>query len=216
MSRIDRVAVACAVVAASVAAACGGPQRGGARCGRAAVIGDEAELTEVAMCSSVGDLVIRTGAHIDLTRWTELDHVTGAISIGPTSAIEQLVIPNLRAIDGAVRISANLSLREIALPALERATAITIEANPELATVALPTLRQIGLLHVIDDPDLALLDLGSLARVEGELRLDTVPSLSSLEAPKLERIGDLHVVRATKLPDDIAQRLRAAAAHDGP
>jgi hypothetical protein len=175
------------------------------------VVARPADLARVASCATLRGLTVRSGAALDVSALRALTTITGDLVIGPTIAVEDIELPALRTVGGAIRVVGNGLLRQLRLPRLERAGAVVIDGNPVVATIALPRLQAVhGALRVTDNAALELIDLSALATVDHELVLAGDPALSLVEAEQLQRAAAVSI-EAPRLPPDVAERLRAAA-----
>lgn len=205
-----------AAAALTVLAACGA--RGsaapapGCPADRAIVLARPADAASLAGCSALRGLAVRTGAALDLSPLGALTSVTGDLVIGPTTAVEDVALPALRTVGGAIRVVGNGMLQRLRLPALEQAGQIAVDGNPALATLAMPRLQVVrGAVRITDNADLELVDLAALSSIEHELVLAGDPSLSLIEAGALQRAASVRI-DAPGLPAEQAERLQRAAA----
>jgi hypothetical protein len=174
-------------------------------------VASRGDLVRLAGCATLRGLTVRSGAAIDVSALRALTTITGDLVIGPTVAIEDVHLGELRAVGGAIRVVGNGLLRRIHLPRLERAGAVMIDGNPVVATIALPRLQIVhGALHITDNAALELIDLGALATVDQALVLTGDPGLSLVEAERLQHAATV-TIDAPRLPPDVAERLHAAA-----
>jgi len=175
------------------------------------LIATRGDLVRLAGCGTLRGLTVRSGATLDVSALRALTTITGDLVIGPTVAIEDVHLGELRAVGGAIRVVGNGLLRRLHLPRLERAGAVMIDGNPVVTAIALPRLRTVhGALRITDNAALEVIDLAALASVDQELVLTGVPSLSLVEAEQLQRAAAVRV-DAPGLPSDIADRLLRAA-----
>src|SRR3954466_6112625 len=86
-----------------------------------AVVARPADLARLASCATLGGLTVRSGAALDLSALRALTAITGDLVIGPTVAIEDVELPALQTVGGAIHVVGNGLLRRLALPRLERA-----------------------------------------------------------------------------------------------
>jgi hypothetical protein len=176
------------------------------------VVARPADLARLASCATLGGLIVRSGAALDLSALRALTAITGDLVIGPTVAVEDVELPALRTVGGAIHVVGNGLLRRLSLPRLERAGRIAIDGNAVVATIALPRLLAVhGALRVTDNAALELLDLAALASVDQELVLAGDPALALVEAGQLQHAAAA-AIDAPKLPPDVAEHLRGAAA----
>lgn len=175
------------------------------------LVASRGDLARLAGCATLRGLTVRSGAAFDVSALRALTTITGDLVIGPTVAIEDVHLGELRVVGGAIRVVGNGLLRRLHLPSLERAGAVMIDGNPVVTTIALPRLQIVhGALHITDNAALELIDLAALATVDQELVLTGDPGLSLVEAEQL-RHSAIVTIDAPRLPPDVADRLRAAA-----
>jgi hypothetical protein len=203
------------VVLALVLTACAGhgavPAAPDCPTDRAVVVARQADLARLASCATLPGLTVRSGAALDLSALRALTAITGDLGIGPTVAVEDVDLPALRTVGGAIRVVGNGVLRRLHLPVLEQAGAVVIDGNPVVTAIALPQLQAVhGALHITDNAALELIDLAGLATVEQELVLTGDPGLSLVEAEQLQCAATV-AIDARRLPPDIAEHLRTAA-----
>jgi hypothetical protein len=177
---------------------------------RPVVLASHADVARLAGCVTVRGLTIRSGAALDVSKLHALATITGDLVIGPTVAVEEVTLGELRSVDGAIRVTSNGLLQGLYLPRLERAHRIEIEGNAAITTISMPQLQTIGALHITDNASLQLLDLSALTSIDQDLVLASDPSLALLEAANLQRAGSVRI-DAPRLPSDIADQLRATA-----
>jgi hypothetical protein len=183
------------------------------RSDRAAVIASQDDLGAFAGCKRILGLAIRTGATIDLGPLRELEDITGDLAVGPTVGIETVSFPSLLRVGGAVRVTANGSLRALFLPVLEHAARVDVDGNIVLGTISLPRLADVTESFVVtDNRVLALVDVPSLVTIGNELVIDGQPKLELVDAPLLKRAGAVRVDHDPKLPAAAVDKLRAVAA----
>lgn len=174
------------------------------------VVARPADLARLASCATLGGLTLRSGAALDLSALRALTAITGDLVIGPTIAVEDVELPALRTVGGAIHVVGNGLLQRLSLSRLERGGGIVIDGNPVVATIALPRLLAVhGALRVTDNAALELIDLAALTSVDAELVVAGDPSLSLVEAAQLQHAAAVSI-DAAKLPPDVAERLRAA------
>jgi hypothetical protein len=169
------------------------------------------DVARLAGCTSVRGLAVRTAAALDVSALRALAAITGDLVIGPTSAIEDVQLGELRTVGGAIRVVGNGLLRGLYLPRLERAGGVDIAGNAALTTIALPRLAAVqGALRITDDASLEAVELSALASIDRELVLAGVPQLDLVDAAQLARAGAVRL-DAPRLPPEVADRLRALA-----
>jgi hypothetical protein len=202
--------VACGASPSSPAAAPpSSPAASGCPADRALVLSSQAALSRLASCTQARGLTIRSGARLDTSVLRALETISGDLVIGPTIAVEEISLPALRTLDGALRIRDNALAQGVFLPRLERAGQVEVENNAALTTVSLPRLTRIaGGLSITDDASLELIDLSRLEVIDGPLVVANQPSLTLFESEALRRAASVRLDRVPKLPDDVAARLR--------
>jgi hypothetical protein len=174
-------------------------------------VASRGDLVRLAGCATLRGLTVRSGAALDVSALRALTTITGDLVIGPTVAIEDVHLGELRAVGGAIRVVGNGLLRRLHLPKLEQVGAVVIDGNPVVTTIALPRLRTVhGALRITDCAALELIDLAALAAVDQELVLTGDPGLSLIEAEQLRHAAAVSI-DAPRLPPDVAERLRATA-----
>jgi hypothetical protein len=210
------IAYAQVLVGAIAWCACGGQPATAVvpRCptDRPIVVVRQAQVTELARCATVRGLTIRTGAALDTSALRTLATITGDLVIGPTVGIEEVTLGELRVVEGTLHVAGNGLMQGLFLPKLERAGRIEIDGNVAITTISLPRLVSVhGALRITDNASLELLDLSALASVDQELVITGDPMLSLVEAVQLQRAAAVQL-DASKLPPDVADRLRSTAA----
>lgn len=173
---------------ALVASACGGTSaRPEPRCpAHAVVLTSQAAIDDLAHCTQLGGVTLRSGARLDASRLAALVGVRGDLVIGPTIAMSEIALPALARVDGAIRMVGNAAVQGVFLPRLERAGSIAIDGNVALATVSLPQLvRVTGALRITDNAALEIIDVAKLAALDGELVIHGAPRLGVVEATAL-------------------------------
>jgi hypothetical protein len=175
------------------------------------LVASRGDLERLASCGTLRGLTVRSAAALDVSELRALTAITGDLVIGPTVAVEDVELPALHTVGGAIRVVGNGLLRQLRLPRLERAGEVVIDGNPVVATIALSRLQTVhGALRITDNAALELLDLAALATVDRELVLTGDPSLSLVEAEQLRHAAAVSIDAPT-LPHDVAERLRTAA-----
>lgn len=184
-----------------------------ARAIRAVVLAVQDDVDRFAGCTRALAVAIRTGATVDVAPLRELETITGDLQIGPTVGVTTITLPALRAVGGAIRVTSNGSLRGLFLPLVERAGRVEVDHDLSLTTIALPRLAAVAESFVVtDNRELALVDASALVSVGNELVLGDDPKLVTVLAPHLTHAGAVRIERAPKLADELAAKLRAAAA----
>ncbi|HEX3481730.1 MAG TPA: hypothetical protein VHT91_42250 [Kofleriaceae bacterium] len=174
-------------------------------------VASRGDLVRLASCATLRGLTVRSGAALDVSALRALTTITGDLVIGPTLAVEDVELPALRTVGGAIRVVGNGLLRQLRLPTLELAGTVVIDGNPVVATIALPRLQTVhGALRITDNAVLELLDLAALASVDQELVFAGEPALALVEAEQLRHAAAVQI-DAPRLPPDVTERLHAAA-----
>lgn len=174
---------------------------------RPAVIASPAGVAQLAACTTLAGLTVRSGAALDISRLAATA-ITGDLVLGPTVAVTDLTLSALRSVDGAIRVVSNGALQGLYLPRLERAASITIDGNVALTTISLPRLATVhGALAITDNASLELVDAPALTALDGALVLTRNPALTLVDAGQLRRAASLHI-DAPRLPADTAAQLR--------
>jgi hypothetical protein len=175
------------------------------------LVASRGDLARLASCATLRGLIVRSGAALDVSELHALTTITGDLVIGPTVAIEDVHLGELRAVGGAIRVVGNGLLQRLHLPRLEQVGQILVDGNPVTTTIALPRLQVVhGTVHITDNARLELVDLSALVSIDQDLVLANDPSLSLVEAEQLQHAAAVHV-DVPALPPDIAERLRTAA-----
>jgi hypothetical protein len=154
-------------------------------------LGLQEDITAVATCGRAAGVRSRTGAELDLSAWTALREISGDLEIGPTVAIDTVVLDGLVTVGGAIRVANNGSLRGLYFAGLESVGRLEIANNPVLETVSAPRLGSV-------ESELVIADNNALATV-------LVPSLSG--GPVKHRIE-----RNPNLPAEVLEQLGAGSA----
>jgi hypothetical protein len=160
-------------------------------------------------------MVLRTGAKVDTSPLRSLATLTGDLVIGPTIAVDEVVLGGLRVVEGAIRVVGNGLLQGLYLSRLERAGRIVIDGNVTITTISLPRLTTVGALHITDNASLELVDMPALTAIDEDLVIERSPRLILVEAAQLRRAASVRI-HAPMLPPDTSARLRAAAAAPPP
>jgi hypothetical protein len=149
----------------------------------------QADVDALAGCRAVpGALSIRTAAPIDLRPLDALEEIGGDLAIGPTLALAGVDgFAHLRAIGGALRLSANAEATGAYFPALERAGAVAVDGNLSLAELLAPKLARVtGDVTISHNGALEVVDLGALV-VAGRIAFDDNRELGEVHVPALGR-----------------------------
>jgi hypothetical protein len=176
---------------------------------RTIAITTQDDVAHFAGCARARNVVIRTGAAVDLAPLAHLREIRGDLVIGPTVGIEEAGLNGLEHVGGAIRVTDNAALRGLYLPRLLDAGRVVIDRNPGLRTVALPRAAQIhGPFVVTDNPKLELVTASELVQIDRELVIAGLPRLENLELAHLAAAEGVRVDDDPKLPAELVQRLK--------
>lgn len=159
-----------------VVAACGpgaAPRAPAPACPAApVVITAQAEVDALAACTSLPGLELRGAAPLDLAPLAGLARVDDALVIGPTFALDHVVLPGLASVGGRLAVVSGGNVTSILLPALTRAGAIEIRDHLSLAQVVVPRLAAVdGAFTLVRVPTLELVDATALAAIGGDVAI---------------------------------------------
>jgi len=175
-------------------------------------IAGRGDVARVAGCQTAGRVAIRTGAALDVSAM-HLREVTGDLVIGPSVGVDEIRLPELREIQGALRIVGNGDLHGVYLPALARVSRIEIAGNVALTTIALPRLAAVGGgVSITDNSDLELIDAPALVTIGASLAIANDPNLALVEMPILARAGSVRIEACPKLPAETVDALASRRA----
>ncbi len=196
--------------------ACGGGQRAQRDpCAGTIELRGQHDLDAMRSCRRVtGDLVLATGAELDLAPLASLTAIDGALRIGPTLAITVIDgLSGLERVGGDVVIEANGLVTSGFFPSLRHVGgSIEVLHNGSLAGLALPALRRVdGDLTFVANPALERLDLPALRHLGGTMRLRGNRALYSIRAPVLEHVAAVRVDESGSVPAEQLEWLRARA-----
>jgi hypothetical protein len=176
------------------------------------VVAGRADIARAASCETAGRVAIRTGAPIDVSAM-HLREVAGDLVVGPTVGVDEVRLPELREIRGALHVAGNGDLRGLYLPSLARASRIEIAGNVALTTIALPRLAAVDDgVAITDNSDLEIVDAPVLVTIGGSLALARDPNLALVEMPTLARAGSVRVEDCPKLPAETVEALASRRA----
>ena len=170
------------------------------------------DVKKFAGCEKATGIVIRTGATIDVTPLSELEEVTGDISIGPTVGVESIAFNGLLRVGGTIRVANNGSMRGLYLPRLEHAGRIEVDNNAVLSTISMPRLQKVdGSLVITDNNALELITTTRLTDVGQEVVVTGQPKLNLFEIPLIQHMQTIRLERVPKLPADVVELLTSKA-----
>jgi hypothetical protein len=201
-----------------VAAGCGArvrePEAPRSSCRGDVVVTSADQLAALASCDRLdGSLALRGAARLELGALRRLAAVTGDLEIGPTFDLDVVSLDGVRFVGGAVRLVSNAAATGAFLPALERAASLEVAGNVAVLTITAPSLARVeGDLVIEDNPALEVLTLRALAEVGGALQIRRNPALELVDAAALVRIGGDAEVGGARLPAELADHVRRAAA----
>jgi hypothetical protein len=158
---------------------------------------DDSEVSSTEYeCSDVLSRDVEVKTANDLALLVGVRVINGSLDVRQafqeSPKIEQLDLPALEYVGGALRVVGNGGLVRVSLPALDRVgDELSVEQNNSLNELSLPSLTRVGSsLSIADTFNLA--DLGGLAaltEVGGTLRLLDNEALTTAELPALARAG---------------------------
>ena len=176
---------------------------------RTIAITTQDDVARFAGCTRARNVVIHTGATVDLAPLAHLDEIRGDLVIGPTVGIEEAGLNGLEHVGGAIRVTDNAAMHGLYLPRLIDAGRVVIDGNRGLRTVALPRAHEIhGAFVVTDNPKLELVTATELVQIDRELVIAGQPKLENLELAHLAAADGVRVDDDPKLPAELVQRLR--------
>ena len=175
-------------------------------------ISSQEDIAQVAGCTALRGLLIRTGAPLDLAPLHTLETVSGDLQVGPTVALEELGFNRLREVGGSIQIESNQLLRGVFLPRLESAGRISIAANSSLYTIAAPRLATVHGAFVIAELGLLeILDLSALVTVGKDLVIADNPRLGLVELAALSSVLDIRIEGNRALSAEQVEAVKARA-----
>lgn len=179
---------------------------------RTVVIAEQKDVDQLAACTALSSVTIRTGASINLGGLRALETITGDLAVGPTVGLDEVSLPELREVGGTVRITSNGSLHGVFLARLETAGRFEIESNASLTSIAMPRLvTSRGSLVIAQNGSLELIDLSELATVGKDLVIADNPLLTLIEAGKVTQVMEIRIERNRGLHPDQVDGVRAKA-----
>ena len=175
-------------------------------------LGLQEEVGNLAGCPKLTGIEIRTGATLDVLPLRELQEITGDLAIGPTVGVDTIAFNGLLRVGGTIRVVSNGSLRGLFFPRLESVGRIEVENNVVLTTIAVPRLSTVtNSIVIANNNGLELVSAGALGSVGGELVIVDHPKLNLVELPRLAQVQAVRLENNPKLPEDVADKLRASA-----
>jgi hypothetical protein len=170
------------------------------------------DVKKFAGCERAAGIRIRTGAEIDVTPLSELEEITGDLSIGPTVGVDTVAFNGLVRVGGTIRVVDNGSLRGLFLPRLEKVGRIEIDNNAVLSTISLPRLATVdGSLVIADNNALEMVTTTMLTEIGQELVITNHPKLNLLEMPRIAHMQTIRLESNPKLPPDVVDALTSKA-----
>ena len=207
-----RALVVCALVACGAAPASAlGPAAPSCPTDQTITLTSQADVARFATCTTARTVTIRSGGRLDTSALRALATITGDLTIGPTVAVEDVTLGELRVVEGAIHVVGNSLMQGLFLPGLERAGRIEIAGNVAITTISLPQLATVrGAVRITDNASLELVDVPNLAAIDHDLVLTGDPKLALVEAAQLRTAATVQI-DAPLLPQDVADRLRSIA-----
>ena len=170
------------------------------------------DVKKFAGCEKASGIQIRTGATIDVSPLTDLEEITGDLSIGPTVGLDTIAFNGLLRVGGTIRVANNPSLRGLYFPRLEHAGRIEVDNNAVMSTISMPRLARIDNSMVITDNNaLELITTTLLVDIGGELVVAGHPKLNLFEIPRISHMQTIRIERDPALPADIVEQLTSKA-----
>jgi hypothetical protein len=170
------------------------------------------DVAAFAGCERATGIRIRTGATIDVSPLTDLEEITGDLTIGPTVGVDSVAFNGLVRVGGTIHVSSNGSLRGLFLPRLEQAGRIEVENNAVLSTISMPRLATVsGSLVITDNNVLELVTTTSLTTIGHELVIADQPMLNLLEMPRIAHMEALRLERDPLIPQDVVALITSKA-----
>jgi hypothetical protein len=170
------------------------------------------DVKKFAGCEKVTGIQIRTGATIDVAPLSELEEITGDLSIGPTVGVESVAFNGLLRVGGTIRVANNGSLRGLYFPRLEHVGRIEVDNNAVLTSISMPRLARIdGSMVITDNNALELITTTRLVDVGQELVVAGHPKLNLFEIPLIRHVQTIRLERVPKLPPELVEQLTATA-----
>lgn len=170
------------------------------------------DVKKFAGCEKATGIQIRTGATIDVRPLSELEEITGDLSIGPTVGLDSVAFNGLLRVGGTIRVANNGSLRGLYFPRLEHVGRIEVDNNAVLSTISLPRLAKVdGSMVITDNNALELITTSLLVEVGQELVVAGHPKLNLFEIPRIQHLQAIRLERVPMLPADIVEQLTSKA-----
>jgi len=184
---------------------------------RTVELGLQEEVKKLAGCTQLSGIVIRTGATIELSPLTELEEITGDLSIGPTVGLDEASFNGLVHVGGTIRVANNGSLRGLFFPRMERVGRIEVENNAVLNSISMPRLAAVdGAVVIADNGGLEMISAPLLAIVGKELVIAGHAKLTLLEMSHLTTVEAVRIEGNPKLPPEAVEKLTSKSALDPP
>ncbi|HSD90855.1 MAG TPA: hypothetical protein VLB44_25195 [Kofleriaceae bacterium] len=170
------------------------------------------DVKKFAGCERAAGIRIRTGAEIDVTPLSDLEEITGDLSIGPTVGVDTVAFNGLIRVGGTIRVADNGSLRGLFLPRLEKVGRIEVDNNAVLSTISLPRLATVeGSLVITDNTSLEMLTTTMLTDIGQELVISGHPKLELLEMPRIAHMQTIRLESNPRLPPNAVEALTSKA-----
>ena len=170
------------------------------------------DVKKFAGCEKATGIQIRTGATVDVAPLSDLEEITGDLSVGPTVGVESIAFNGLLRVGGTIRVANNGSLRGLYLPRLEHAGRIEVDNNAVLSTISMPRLAKVdGSVVITDNNALELITTTRLTDVGQELVVAGQPKLNLFEIPLIQHMQTIRLERVPKLPAEVVEALTSKA-----
>ncbi len=170
------------------------------------------DVTKLAGCEKVAGIMIRTGATIDVAPLSELEEISGDLTVGPTVGVDTIAFNGLLRVGGTIRVANNGSLRGLYLPRLEHAGRVEVDNNAVLSTISMPRLADVSSSLVITDNNaLELVTATLLVTIGHELVISGHPKLELLEMPRIARMETIRLEGNPKLKPETIETLTSKA-----
>ncbi|HUS30589.1 MAG TPA: hypothetical protein VMZ53_18900 [Kofleriaceae bacterium] len=170
------------------------------------------DVKKFAGCEKATGIQIRTGATVDVRPLSDLEEITGDLSIGPTVGVDSVAFNGLLRVGGTIRVANNGSLRGLYFPRLEHAGRIEVDNNAVLSTISMPRLAKVdGSMVITDNTGLELITTTLLVDVGHELVIAGQPKLNLFEIPRIQHLQTIRLEGVPKLPPEVVEALTSKA-----
>jgi hypothetical protein len=170
------------------------------------------DVKKFAGCEKASGIQIRTGATIDVAPLSDLEEISGDLSIGPTVGVDTVSFNGLTRVGGTIRVVSNGSLRGLFFPRLEQVGRVEVDNNAVLTTISMPRLAHVdGSFVITDNASLELVTTTLLVDLGGELVVTGEPKLNLFEIPRIMQMQAIRLERVPKLPPEVVEALTSKA-----